>query len=187
MWAGAPSLRTEATVTNLASLGSNVVVVGANREWADEAARAAGRFAVLSHAITSDPSDRSGAADVVAQAASLAGRIDNAIVDLGIEDRELPGRAVRFVDTKPAESSAVVDFRLKGVLNVAWPLLQQMAVTGGGRIVLVVEDEDGRVPFAVDTACVAGVLGFARNVAHETADYGVAFGVGPHSSHDRFR
>ena len=80
-----------------------------------------------------------------------------------------------FTKTDPTDWDVVIGVNLRGVIAVTHAVLPGMQERGGGRIVNVAS-EAGRVGSqgsAVYSAAKAGVIGFTKAIARESARYGV--------------
>jgi len=80
-----------------------------------------------------------------------------------------------FKDSSPEQWRTIIDVNLLGALNVTKRLLDAMIATGDGRIVCVSSDAArvGSTGEAVYAAAKAGLLGFVKSVARESARNGV--------------
>lgn len=81
-----------------------------------------------------------------------------------------------FKDSDPADWRVILDVNLVGALNVAHALLPGMMSAGSGRIVCVSSDAArvGSTGEAVYAAAKAGLLGFVKTLARESARNGIA-------------
>lgn len=80
-----------------------------------------------------------------------------------------------FRDSDPEQWRVIIDVNLVGAMNVVKSLLDGMIAGGGGRVVCVGSDA-GRVGSTGETvyaAAKAGLLGFVKSIARETARFGV--------------
>lgn len=153
-----------ATARRLAAEGARVVVGDLNLEGAREVA---GEIDGL--AIELDVSDSAGTHDAVAAAAEQAGPIDVLVNNAGTD------RFAFFVDTDEAHWDFLLGVNLKGVIACTHAVLRPMQERGAGSIVNVAS-EAGRVGSpgsAIYSAAKAGVIGFTRTIARESARYGV--------------
>jgi len=93
------------------------------------------------------------------------GLVNNAGVD----------RLSLFKDSDPADWRVILDVNLVGTLNVTQSLLPGMIHQGSGRIVCISSDAArvGSTGEAVYAAAKAGILGFVKTLARETARSGV--------------
>ncbi len=80
-----------------------------------------------------------------------------------------------FKDSRPADWRAIVDVNLMGPLNVTRRLLDGMIEAGDGRLVFVSSDAGrvGSTGEAVYASAKAGIIGFAKSLARETARFGI--------------
>lgn len=153
-----------ATARRLAAEGAHVVVGDLSLEGAREVA---GEIDGL--AIELDVSDSAGTHDAVAAAAEQAGPIDVLVNNAGTD------RFAFFVDTDEAHWDFLLGVNLKGVIACTHAVLRPMQERGAGSIVNVAS-EAGRVGSpgsAIYSAAKAGVIGFTRTIARESARYGV--------------
>jgi 2-hydroxycyclohexanecarboxyl-CoA dehydrogenase len=149
-----------ATVRRLAAEGAHVVVADLN---ADGARDVAGE--VSGDHVEMDVSD----VDSVRAAVERSGRIDVLVNNAGTD------RFSFFVKTDPELWDFVLGVNLRGVLAVTHAVLPGMQERGGGAIVSVAS-EAGRVGSqgsAVYSAAKAGVIGFTKAIARESARFGV--------------
>lgn len=149
-----------ATCRRLAAEGARVVVADIQDDLAQEVAAE-----IDGYAVTLDVTSRSSVAGAVDSVPSIDLLVNNAGTD----------RFGFFTRTDPADWDVVLGVNLLGVLNVTHALLPQMHERGGGRIVNVAS-EAGRVGSqgsAVYSAAKAGVIGFTKAIARESARYGV--------------
>ncbi len=125
----------------------------------------------------------------------VAGEVAGHFVALDVADREAAGAAVEaaggtldvlvnnagtdefgfFVYTTPEQWQRVLAINLVGVLNCTHAALPAMQEAGYGRIVNI-SSEAGRVGSkgsAVYSAAKAGIVGFTKAIARESARYGV--------------
>jgi 2-hydroxycyclohexanecarboxyl-CoA dehydrogenase len=80
-----------------------------------------------------------------------------------------------FKDSDPDDWRAIIDVNLVGALNVVKRLLDGMIEQGDGRIVCVSSDAGrvGSTGEAVYASAKAGLLGFVKSIARETARFGI--------------
>jgi 2-hydroxycyclohexanecarboxyl-CoA dehydrogenase len=149
-----------ATVRRLAAEGADVVVADLNHEGAREIAAEVG-----ARAVAVDVTDPRSVQDAVEATGPFEILVNNAGND----------RFAFFVNTDETLWDFVIDVNLKGVLAVTHAVLPAMHDRGGGSIVNVAS-EAGRVGSqgsAVYSAAKAGVIGFTKAIARESARYGV--------------
>lgn len=81
-----------------------------------------------------------------------------------------------FKDSDPADWRVILDVNLIGALNVAHALLPGMVAAASGRIVCISSDAArvGSTGEAVYAAAKAGLLGFVKTLARESARSGIA-------------
>ncbi|HWH45413.1 MAG TPA: SDR family oxidoreductase [Thermoleophilaceae bacterium] len=149
-----------ATCRRLAAEGARVVVADVQDDLAREIAGE-----VDGEAVSLDVTSRKSIAGALGTLPSIDVLVNNAGTD----------RFGFFTRTDPADWDVVLGVNLVGTLNVTHALLPQMHERGGGRIVNVAS-EAGRVGSqgsAVYSAAKAGVIGFTKAIARESARYGV--------------
>jgi 2-hydroxycyclohexanecarboxyl-CoA dehydrogenase len=130
---------------------------------ADGAERVAGE--VAGHALRLDVTDLESAQAAVA----TVGRLDVLVNNAGTDEFGF------FVYTSPEQWQKVMAVNLNGVYNCTFAALGGMQEAGYGRIVSIAS-EAGRVGSkgsAVYSATKAGVIGFTKAIARESARYGV--------------
>jgi 2-hydroxycyclohexanecarboxyl-CoA dehydrogenase len=113
--------------------------------------------------------DAAGARAAIERAAAEAGPVDVLVNNAGTD------RFAFFVDTDEAHWDFLLGVNLKGVLACTHAVLRPMQERGRGAIVNVAS-EAGRVGSpgsAVYSTAKAGVIGFTRTIARESARYGV--------------
>ncbi|HYC53864.1 MAG TPA: SDR family NAD(P)-dependent oxidoreductase [Candidatus Binatia bacterium] len=155
------------------------------------------RLARDGHAVGVWDLDGQGAEDLAAQIRSQGGRAagaacdvsDRASVDaarertqqeLGVISGLVSNAGIDklslFHESDPAHWRRILDVNLVGALNVAHALLPAMIGSGGGRIVCISSDAArvGSTGEAVYAAAKAGLLGFVKTLARETARHGIA-------------
>ncbi|QEC48171.1 SDR family oxidoreductase [Baekduia soli] len=148
-----------ATVRRLAAEGARVIAADVDLERADKVAAEVG-----AQAVALDVTD--GAA--VRAAFAAAGDIDILVNNAGTD------RFAFFLDTDEALWDLVLDLNLKGVLHCTHAVLPSMHRRGG--VIVNVASEAGRVGSqgsVVYSAAKAGVIGFTKAIARESARYGV--------------
>lgn len=148
----------------LAAEGARVIVgdlnVGGAREVAGE---------IDALAIELDVADAAGARAAIEAAAAEAGPIDLLVNNAGTD------RFGFFVDTDEQQWDFLLGVNLKGVLACTHAVLRPMQERGHG-VIVNVASEAGRVGSpgsAIYSAAKAGVIGFTRTIARESARYGV--------------
>jgi len=153
-----------ATVRRLAAEGARVAVCDLDEEKARAVAgEVDGAAAVM------DVADAASARAGVEAAAGQIGPIDILVNNAGTD------RFAFFVNTDPELWDFVLGVNLRGVLAVTHAVLPSMHERGGGSIVNVAS-EAGRVGSqgsATYSAAKAGVIGFTKAIARESARYGV--------------
>jgi 2-hydroxycyclohexanecarboxyl-CoA dehydrogenase len=150
-----------AVARRLAAEGADVTIGDLNLEQATEVA---GEISGL--AIELDVTDL-GSAQAAVQSAGPP--IDILINNAGTDEFGF------FTQTTPEQWEKVIGVNLRGVLNCTYAALPGMQEAGYGRIVSIAS-EAGRVGSkgsAVYSAAKAGVIGFTRAVARESARFGI--------------
>ena len=153
-----------ATCRRLAAEGARVAVTDVNAAGAhDVAAEVSGRAYEL------DVRDGDSIAAAVASATEEIGPIDILVNNAGYDEFGF------FVNTDEAMWDRVLGVNLRGVIAVTHALLPGMQERRRGRIVNVAS-EAGRVGSSgsgIYSAAKAGVIGFTKAIARESARYGV--------------
>jgi 2-hydroxycyclohexanecarboxyl-CoA dehydrogenase len=154
-----------ATARRLAADGARVVVADIDlpgaRTVADE---------VAGFAVACDVADVASVRQAVAEVERAVGLIDILVNNAGGGDR-----LALFVDTDEAQWDQVIGVNLRGTLACTHAVLRGMQERGRGAIVNVAS-ESGRVGTAagsVYSASKAGVIGFTKAIARESARRGV--------------
>jgi 2-hydroxycyclohexanecarboxyl-CoA dehydrogenase len=153
-----------ATVRRLAAEGARVVVADLNEEGARTIAGE-----VDGAAVGVDVADAASARLAVASAEEAIGPVDVLVNNAGTD------RFSFFVNTDEDLWDFVLGVNLRGVLAMTHAVLPSMHERGGGSIVNV-SSEAGRVGShgsATYSAAKAGVIGFTKAIALESARYGV--------------
>jgi 2-hydroxycyclohexanecarboxyl-CoA dehydrogenase len=153
-----------ATARRLAAEGAQVAVADVNAEGAQALASEVGGFAV-----TFDVTDVGAVREGVALVEREVGPLDVLVNNAGTD------RFAFFVNTDEELWEFVLGVNLKGTLAVTHAVLPGMQERRGGAIVNV-SSEAGRVGSqgsAVYSAAKAGVIGFTKAIARESARFGV--------------
>jgi 2-hydroxycyclohexanecarboxyl-CoA dehydrogenase len=153
-----------ATGRRLAAEGARVALADLNLDGARDVAGEIDGFA-----LTMDVADASSAREGVAAAAEEIGPIDILVNNAGTD------RFAFFVHTDEELWDFVLGVNLRGTLAVTHAVLPSMHERGGGTIVNVAS-EAGRVGSqgsVVYSAAKAGVIGFTKAIARESARYRV--------------
>jgi 2-hydroxycyclohexanecarboxyl-CoA dehydrogenase len=154
-----------ATARRLAAEGARVVVADIDlpgaRAVADE---------VAGFAVACDVADVASVRQAVAEAERAVGLIDILVNNAGGGDR-----LALFVDTDDAQWNQVISVNLRGTLACTHAVLRGMQERGHGAIVNVASESGrvGTVAGSVYSACKAGVIGFTKAIARESARRGV--------------
>jgi 2-hydroxycyclohexanecarboxyl-CoA dehydrogenase len=154
-----------ATCRRLAAEGARVAVTDLDLELARAVADEIGA-AAFALDVTSDDSVRA----AVASAEAELGPVDVLVNNAGIE-----GKGAFFPHTDPADWDPVIAVDLRGVMSVTHAVVGGMQQRGYGRIVNVAS-EAGRVGSQLSgayAAAKAGVIGFTKTIARESARFGV--------------
>jgi 2-hydroxycyclohexanecarboxyl-CoA dehydrogenase len=153
-----------ATALRLAAEGAKVAIGDLDEEGARAVAGEVDGFATQM-----DVADAGSARAAAAAVADSLGPIDILVNNAGTD------RFAFFVHSDPELWDFVLGVNLRGVLAVTHAVLPSMHERGGGAIVNVAS-EAGRVGSqgsAVYSAAKAGVIGFTKAIARESARYGV--------------
>ncbi len=153
-----------ATARRLAAEGAHVIVGDLDLDGAGEVVAE-----IDGTAIELDVADVASAHAAIAQAMSDVAPIDILVNNAGTD------RFAFFVNTDEELWDFVLGVNLKGVLNCTHAVLPSMHERGGGAIVNVAS-EAGRVGSqgsVTYSAAKAGVIGFTKAIARESARYGV--------------
>ena len=153
-----------AAARRLAAEGARVVVADLNEASAREVAAE-----IDGAAVTMDVADTASVRAGVEAAVAAAGPIDVLINNAGTD------RFAFFTQTDEALWDFVLGVNLRGVIAVTHAVLPSMHERGGG-VIVNVASEAGRVGSqgsVVYSAAKAGVIGFTRAIARESARYKV--------------
>jgi len=154
-----------ATSRRLAAEGATVAVTDLNESAANELAEEIG-----AGAYPLDVRDGHSIAVALAQVEEDLGPLDVLVNNAGLDEFGF------FVRTDPAMWERVLGVNLTGTIAVTHAVLPGMQERGRGRIVNVAS-EAGRVGSqgsAIYSAAKAGVIGFTKAVARESARYGIS-------------
>ena len=154
-----------ATSRRLAAEGATVAVTDLNESAANELAEDIG-----AGAYPLDVRDGHSIAAALAQVEEDLGPLDVLVNNAGLDEFGF------FVRTDPAMWERVLGVNLTGTIAVTHAVLPGMQERGRGRIVNVAS-EAGRVGSqgsAIYSAAKAGVIGFTKAVARESARYGIS-------------
>jgi 2-hydroxycyclohexanecarboxyl-CoA dehydrogenase len=154
-----------ATARRLAAEGARVVVADINEAGArDVAAELDGGVAVAM-----DVADTASVTAAVADASQQTGPIDVLVNNAGTD---LPGF---FTKTTPEMWDFVIAVNLRGTLAVTHAILPGMHELGRGSIVNVASEAGraGSQLSSIYSAAKAGVIGFTKAIARESARFGV--------------
>jgi 2-hydroxycyclohexanecarboxyl-CoA dehydrogenase len=153
-----------ATARRLAAEGARVAVGDLNLDGAREIAAELDGFAT-----ELDVTDTASVGRAVAAVADALGPVDVLVNNAGTD------RFAFFVNSDEALWDTVLGVNLRGVLACTHAVLRSMQERGGGAIVNVAS-EAGRVGSqgsATYSAAKAGVIGFTKAIARESARFGV--------------
>jgi 2-hydroxycyclohexanecarboxyl-CoA dehydrogenase len=167
---GAASGIGRATAMRLGEEGVRVAAADLNAEGAAATASAIGPEAV---GLGLDITDLSSVQAAVAEAERLLGPIE-ILVNCAGWDRVEP-----FLDNSEETWDRILDVNLKGVIRCTRSVLDGMISRRSGRIVNVSSDA-GRVGSSgevVYSGAKAGIIGFSKGVARETARHGLRVNV----------
>lgn len=158
-----------ATALRLGRSGLAVAVWDLDRDRAESAAaeiRDGGGRAIAANCDVSHRESVDAARERTSSELGTAwGLVNNAGVD----------RLSLFKDSDPADWRIILDVNLIGTLNVTHALLPGMIAQGSGRVVCISSDAArvGSTGEAVYAAAKAGILGFVKTLARETARNGI--------------
>jgi 2-hydroxycyclohexanecarboxyl-CoA dehydrogenase len=167
---GAASGIGRATAIRLGEEGARVAAADLN---ADGAAATASTIGPQSVGLGLDITDLSGVQAAIAEAERELGPIE-ILVNCAGWDRVEP-----FLDNSEEIWDKVIDVNLKGVIRCTRSVLESMISRRSGRIVNVSSDA-GRVGSSgevVYSGAKAGIIGFSKGVARETARHGLRVNV----------
>jgi 2-hydroxycyclohexanecarboxyl-CoA dehydrogenase len=153
-----------ATCRRLAGEGARVAVTDLSIDSAREVAEG-----IDGRAYRLDVRSEAEAAEVLEQAEAELGPLDALVNNAGYDEFGY------FTHTEPDRWDRVLAVNLRGVMAVTHAALPGMQERGNGRIVNVAS-EAGRVGSqgsAIYSAAKAGVIGFTKAIARESARYGV--------------
>jgi 2-hydroxycyclohexanecarboxyl-CoA dehydrogenase len=151
---------------DLASLGARVVVADIN---ADGAAKVAADLPD-GLALPVDLADPESVAGFAAQVKEAVGRVDVLVNNAGWDKVE------PFLKSTPQTWDRLIAINLRAPIQLTHAFLGDMVEARWGRLVFVASDA-GRVGSsgeAVYAACKAGLIGFSKTIARESAKYGVS-------------
>jgi 2-hydroxycyclohexanecarboxyl-CoA dehydrogenase len=154
----------EATARRLATEGALVVLADLDGDGAKAVAGELG-----GHAVALDVTDVEGVRAAITDVDRTVGPVDVLVNNAGGD------RAALFLDTDEAAWDAVLGVNLKGVIACTHAVLGAMYARRRGAIVNVSSEAGrmGMVGGAVYSAAKAGVIGFTKAIARESARYGV--------------
>src|SRR5919199_2416049 len=167
---GAASGIGRATALRLGEEGARVAAADLNAEGAAATAVAIGRDAL---GLALDVTDAASVRAAVGEAGRRLGAID-ILVNCAGWDKVEP-----FLDNSEETWDRVLDINLKGVIRCTRAVLDGMIARGSGCIVSVSSDA-GRVGSSgevVYSGAKAGIIGFSKGVARETARHGLRVNV----------
>ena len=160
----------KAIAIRLAAEGARVVIADVDGETAKATADEIGRGAV---ALKMDVTDSASVRDGVAEAVRVAGPIDVLVNNAGWDKVE------PFVKSQEETWDRVIAINLKGPIRCARAVLDGMIERKAGKIISISSDAGrvGSTGEAVYSAAKAGVIGFSKTLARETARYGINVNV----------
>jgi 2-hydroxycyclohexanecarboxyl-CoA dehydrogenase len=153
-----------AIARDLDALGAAVLIVDVNLERAKEVADSLGSGEALGVELTDPDSIRR-----LVESALAGGHVDVLVNCAGWD------RVERFVDSTPDMWDRLIALNLRAPIQLTHSLLPGMLERSWGRIVNISSDAArvGSSGESVYSACKAGILGFTKTVARETARQGV--------------
>lgn len=153
-----------ATVRRLASEGALVVVADLDRAGAQDVADD-----VNGHAVGLDVTDAGAVTSVIAGIAGRLGPVDVLVNNAG------GGQLALFLDTDVADWDRIIALNLRSTMCCTKAVLRSMYEHRSGSIVNVASESGnvGAPGGAAYSAAKAGVLGFTKAMARESARFGV--------------
>jgi 2-hydroxycyclohexanecarboxyl-CoA dehydrogenase len=154
---------------DLSDLGARVLIADIDHIGAQQVADELGGATTIGV----DLADPASVNELVAQVRAEAGMLDVLVSNAGWD------RVEPFVDNDPAVWDRLLAINLRAPIQLAHAFLPDMAERRWGRLLFVSSDA-GRVGSsgeAVYSACKAGLIGFAKTVARESARKGVTSNV----------
>jgi 2-hydroxycyclohexanecarboxyl-CoA dehydrogenase len=160
----------KAIATRLAAEGARVVIADVDGTTANATAGEIGRGAV---AVKMDVTDPASVRDGVAEAVRAAGPIEVLVNNAGWDKVE------PFVKSQEETWDRVIAINLKGPIRCARAVLDGMIERKAGKIISISSDAGrvGSTGEAVYSAAKAGVIGFSKPLARETARHGINVNV----------
>ncbi len=159
-----------ATAHLIAAQGRAVAVADINAEGAAQVAEAINAAGHQATAVHCDVTNRDSVEAAFAHTTETFGTPTSVLVNVAGWDRFIP-----FVDTDEEFWDEVIEINYKGVLRTCQVALGAMIEEGYGRIVNVASDA-GRVGSSMESiysGAKAGVIGFSKTLARETARAGI--------------
>ena len=159
-----------AVAMRLSAEGARVVANDVNEEAAARTAKGIQEAGGEAIAVAGDVTSSGDVANIVDAALDRYGRIDILVNNAGVL------RPTKVIDIEEDEWDWVIAVNLKGTYLCSRAVLPAMRKGGWGRIVnfsSTAGKSTSTVGGAHYTAAKAGVLGFTRHLARETAGYGV--------------
>lgn len=159
-----------ASALRLGRDGFAVAVWDLDRHGADAVAGEIRDCGGRAAAVLCDVCERNSVEEAAAATVAELGRPWGLVNNAGI-DRLSP-----FKDSRPADWRLILDVNLVGALHVTHVLLPGMIEAGRGRILCISSDAArvGSTGEAVYAAAKAGLLGFVKTLARESARHGIA-------------
>lgn len=159
-----------AIATALAQRGANVAINDIDKHHAEATAVALRELGVETLAVPADVTEPYAVHSMVDDILERFGAIDILVNNAGVL------RPTKVIDIPVEEWDWVIDVNLKGTFLVSQAVLPAMQQQGWGRIVNISSSAGKNVSTvggAHYTAAKAGVLGFTRHLAKESASYGI--------------
>ena len=160
----------KAIAARLAAEGARVVIADVDGTTAHATAEEIGHGAV---AVKMDVTDPASVRDGVAEAVRAVGPIEVLVNNAGWDKVE------PFVKSQEETWDRVLAINLKGPIRCARAVLDGMIDRKAGKIISISSDAGrvGSTGEAVYSAAKAGVIGFSKTLARETARYGINVNV----------
>lgn len=153
--------------------GSDVSLVGRDRERLSQVATEARSLGVRAHEVVADVADPSAAESAVTGTAEALGGVDHLVANAGVTHDQL------LLRLKPADWDRVIATNLTSAYALSRAAIGGMIRARSGRIVLIssvagLMGNPGQTAYA---ASKAALIGFARSLAREVGSRGITVNV----------